>query len=794
MTGWFLSGGVIMWPLLALALGVVASALRAGIELSRNASDHALVPLLFWGVVALLVGALGTVTGLVLMARRIAAAGGVSPELVWGGLGVTLVSLVFGILIFLMSGFLWLALDAWRRRLASSHGAALVSLLLALASAAAGCDGTDPQGFVVSDSAGVRLAENLGTDRPFPATPARLGWLQPPDSALTAMPWGVAADPATGQIFVADGTSERVVVFAADGSFARTIGRAGGGPGEFRSATALALDEYGALAVWDAGRGIISRWSAEGQLLNERRAPVSYWGPGFAIRGDGVLAVTQATTGNQRRQSVVESSGAGDPVEVFAVTRELVPMDLPGMNVPAPRIFSPDLIWTARGDTILVLNGPGYRVDAYVEGRLVASMRRDIGPIPVTGEMAAARVEAGPYRGFMRRAGITADQIVAAVGYEEVTSPVEWLVADPSGNLWISRGSGRAVPDHVDVLAPDGRYLGTFDAPGLPVAFVSDSLFVALEVSELGQPLLGLYRLEAGPNAAGGSGGVSDLLAIPASERPLTDGEFRDCDGCPVLVVIPPGHFVMGRAPDEAPAAQDPKRPDWTEQVEEPRIEAEIAYPFALGKYEITWTEWERCVEAGGCTTGPEDAGFGRGDRPVIHVTRQDALDYVAWLSEHTGRAYRLPSEAEWEYAARAGTTTARWWGDEPGAGNTVCDGCGSRWDARSTAPVGSFPPNPFGLHDMLGNVFEWIADCWHPSHDGQPGDGTPRVETSPWWKDGACERPMHKGGAWSYYAWTTRAANRGFWRPRPVPPPWPHHSPAGGFRVAAELHDGVGD
>lgn len=510
MTDWFLSGGFIMWPLLVLAIGVVALAVRAAVTL-RRASTAAADPergaapvvgprslgaILFWGAVAFLVGALGTVVGIVIMARNISAAGGASAGLVWGGVGVALVSLVFGILVFLLSGFLWLALDGWRRRLAERSGSAATAwLLVAVVGFTAACGEADDGRFVVTDSAGITLAENVGPDRPFPATPVRLATLQAPDSALTAMPWGVAADPSTGRIFVADGTSERVVVFAADGGFVRTIGRAGGGPGEFRHPTAVALDESGALAVWDARRGIISRWSAEGDLLNEQRAPVSYWGPGFSIRRNGVLAVTQSTNGDERRQSLVEATAGSDPAELFAVTRELVRMDLPNMNMPAPRIFAPDLIWTTAGDTVLVLNGPDYRIEGYAEGRRVSSIRRDIAPIPVTGEMAAARVAAGPYQGFMRTAGLTVDQIVAAVGYEDVTSPVEWLSVDPSGRLWVSRGSGGPIPDRVDILDSDGRYLGTFDAPGLPVAFLSASTFVALEVTELGQPALGLYRL-----------------------------------------------------------------------------------------------------------------------------------------------------------------------------------------------------------------------------------------------------------------------------------------------------------
>lgn len=805
MIEWFRSGGVIMWPLLALAFGVIASAVRATTKLRKGARapadsgdpaartdtapGPALVPILFWGAVALLVGALGTVTGLIIMARRIPAAGGASPGLVWGGVGLALTSLAFGILIFLLSGLLWLGLHAWARRVATRAGGVTSALLLlAVSTLASGCADGDSGQVVVSDSAGIRVAENLGPDRRFPATPVRLASLQPPDSALTAMPWGVVANPETGTIFVADVTSERVVVFDAKGTFARTIGRAGEGPGEFRSPTALALAADGVLAVWDAGRGVISRWSAEGELLDERRAPLSYWGPGFAIRGDGVVAVTQSTTGDQRRQSLVESRGANQSRELFAVTRELVQMDLPGMSMPAPRIFAPDLIWTTAGDTILVLNGPEYRIDAYAQGRPVASIRRDMDPIIVTEQLAAARVGSGPYRAFMQRSGITPDQMVAAVGYEELASPIEWIATDPSGDLWVSRGSGLPVPDRVDVFAPDGRYAGTFDAPGFPVAFLSDSLFVALEITDLGEPVLGVYRLAAEAGRARVSGAMADAPdRRPDRPRPMkADGgahssqpsaqatwsppppdaqlvradELRDCALCPLMVVIPEGRFLMGspqgEAVDEAPE-------NWRHLLlsEKPQVEVEIGYPLAVGKYEVTFAEWDYCIEAGGCSHDPDDLGFGRGNRPVVNVNREQAREYLAWLSEETGHVYRLPSESEWEYAARAGSTTARPWGDEVGEGMAVCEGCGSRWDGRSTAPVGSFPANDFGLHDMMGNLFEWVSDCFQRGYDGLPTDGSPRLEASPYWENGTCTVHIRRGGSWGVPAWEMRSARR---------------------------------
>ena len=803
MTEWFLGGGIIMWPMLVLGIGVVASALRAGLRLRRaavsvttgqessshRASAPSLVPILFWGAVALLVGALGTATGLVIMARNTAAAGGGSARLVWGGVSLALISLVFGIVIFLISGLLWFTLDAWARRVRSRSGRSVSTILLVMVTGtlATACGAGDAGRFVVMDSAGITVMENLGPDRGLPVTPVRVGSLQPPDSALTAMPWAVVADPEAGRIFVADGTGERVIVFDENGRFVRTIGRAGDGPGEFRSPTALALDPGGVVAVWDAGRGVISRWSAKGELRDEQRAPIRYWGPGFATRGDGVVAVTQSTTGTQRRQSLVEAHDSGEPVELFAVTRELVPLNLPGMSMPAPRIFAPDLIWTTAGDTVLVLNGPEYRIDALAHGGTVTSIRRDIPPIAVTRELAAARVGSGPYGGFLRRTGITADQMVSAVGFEEVASPIEWLAVAPAGRLWVSRGTGLPVPDRVDVFAPDGRYEGTFNAPGFPVAFLSDTVFVALEITDLGEPVLGLYRLLAaaaaplvsernpgqpGPQGSRTPADASDRSSAgaavsatawspPPPDAELEPGdEFRDCPHCPVMVVLPRGRFLMGSPEGEA-VHEVPR--DWLHllQSEKPQVEIEVGYALAAGKYEVTFSQWDRCVAAGGCSHDPDDLGFGRGDRPVLNVDREQGREYLTWLSDETGHAYRLPSEAEWEYAARGASTTARPWGDRVEEGRAVCEDCGSAWDGRSTAPVGSFPANGFGLHDVMGNLFEWVSDCFERGYMDLPTDGSPRLEGSPYWENGTCTVHIRRGGSWSVPAWELRSARR---------------------------------
>jgi formylglycine-generating enzyme required for sulfatase activity len=177
-----------------------------------------------------------------------------------------------------------------------------------------------------------------------------------------------------------------------------------------------------------------------------------------------------------------------------------------------------------------------------------------------------------------------------------------------------------------------------------------------------------------------------------------------------------------------------------------------IAMPFAVGKFEVTFEEWDACVAQGGCSHRPDDRGWGRGRQPVMNVSWNDAQSYLAWLSRRTGKSYRLPSEAEWEYAAQAGS--GREAAAVRGANQANCDGCGSRWDNRQAAPAGSFAANAFGLHDMLGNVWEWTADCWNASHDAASADGSVRLT-------GDCSRRVLRGGSWGSFPEFTRSAHR---------------------------------
>ena len=241
--------------------------------------------------------------------------------------------------------------------------------------------------------------------------------------------------------------------------------------------------------------------------------------------------------------------------------------------------------------------------------------------------------------------------------------------------------------------------------------------------------------------------GVQVLLNSSGTEciKPGSGQSFRDCPNCPEMVVVPSGEFMMG-APD---TEKDRMKGEF------PQREVTIAAPFAIGKFEVTFTEWETCVANEGCIANksPDDRGWGKGRRPVINVSWNEARQYVEWLSAMTGKTYRLLTEAEWEYAARAGSTTAYSWGDEVGENNANCKGCKSEWDGKQTAPVGSFEPNGFGLYDMHGNVSEWVQDC-HVDYSKAASDGSAAPETP------GCIRVL-RGGSWSLNQRLMRAAVR---------------------------------
>ena len=249
------------------------------------------------------------------------------------------------------------------------------------------------------------------------------------------------------------------------------------------------------------------------------------------------------------------------------------------------------------------------------------------------------------------------------------------------------------------------------------------------------------------PNSAG-----ADPRRAPQASAPQT---FRDCPNCPEMVAVPAGEFLMGSPDSERGRGKN----------EGPQHKVTIAQPFAAGKFEVTFNEWDACAADHGCTNRPGDEGWGRGRHPVINVSWQDALEFTAWLAKKTGKPYRLLSEAEWEYAAR-GVTKATEPSTPFATGETISYrqanydanftyGPGQQGSYRQkTTDVGSFPKNAFGLYDMHGNVWEWVQDCYKPSYEGAPADGAP--VTLP-----RCDLHVLRGGSWNYYPKLLRSAYR---------------------------------
>jgi len=206
------------------------------------------------------------------------------------------------------------------------------------------------------------------------------------------------------------------------------------------------------------------------------------------------------------------------------------------------------------------------------------------------------------------------------------------------------------------------------------------------------------------------------------------------------MVELPAGNYQMGSPGNSLNYDEVPRHA--------------VSVPaFAVSQYEVTFAEYDRFARATGRRL-PYDESWGRGDRPVINVSWSDARAYTRWLSDQTGKSYRLPSEAEWEYAARAGSLTNFWWQDVSENLHANCFNCGSDWDAARTAPVGSFAANDFGLHDVAGNVQEWTADCYHGSYQGAPTDGSA-------WAQGGCDMRVVRGGAYTSPLDSLRSAKR---------------------------------
>jgi formylglycine-generating enzyme required for sulfatase activity len=257
---------------------------------------------------------------------------------------------------------------------------------------------------------------------------------------------------------------------------------------------------------------------------------------------------------------------------------------------------------------------------------------------------------------------------------------------------------------------------------------------------------------------------VRGHVLTAARERALRPGgpPFKECTDCPEMIVVAAGQFMMG-----SPERQGDKTGrEYLQHL------VTIPSRFAVGKSEVTFAEFEACVAHGSCDT-KIGSKWGRGRQPTINVTWYDAQHYAAWLTRITGKPYRLLSEAEYEYATRGGVRKAYPWGDKVGTDNANCGECNVE-PLKRTVPVNSFPANRFGLHDMVGNVAEWVEDCFHDNYNGAPDNGSP-------WLSDKCLRRVVRGGHWLSKKGAVRSASRDWW--------WEAEpKDTVGFRVAREL------
>ena len=261
-----------------------------------------------------------------------------------------------------------------------------------------------------------------------------------------------------------------------------------------------------------------------------------------------------------------------------------------------------------------------------------------------------------------------------------------------------------------------------------------------VDLPDAGSPVAASQSSKQAP--AGSQGPVAEK---PEAPEPAAVRSFRDAlpDGGPgpLMVELPAAGFLMGSAGN---SLNFDERPQHSVNLS----------AYAIGKYEVSFVEYDRFAKATGLRL-PSDEGWGRDDRPVINVSWKDAEAYARWLSEQTGHRYRLPSESEWEFAARGNTTNAFWWDGVTSTNPANCFDCGSRWDGTRTAPVGSFQANAFGLHDAAGNVQEWTGDCYQPNYQNAPSDGST-------WQSPGCTQRVVRGGSYNSPLDSVRSAKRG--------------------------------
>jgi formylglycine-generating enzyme required for sulfatase activity len=244
---------------------------------------------------------------------------------------------------------------------------------------------------------------------------------------------------------------------------------------------------------------------------------------------------------------------------------------------------------------------------------------------------------------------------------------------------------------------------------------------------------------------------VGQPLSLEREQALKPKDTFQECASCPGMIVVPDGNFTMGSLPGEVGHLDN----------ERPQHRVTFKRQFAVGRFAVTFDEWDACVGDGGCNGyKPRDMDWGGGRRPVINVSWEDAKTYIAWLSRKAGKTYRLLSEAEREYATRAGSTTPFWWGNAITTSQANYDGDNTYGDGakgeyrQKTLPVDSFEPNPWGLYQVHGNVWDWVEDCYDVNYIGTPTDGSA-------WTAADCKFRVIRGGSWLFMPGSLRSGSR---------------------------------
>lgn len=635
---------------------------------------------------------------------------------------------------------------------------------------------------------------------------------------------GAVVEDALGRVWVVDAPENEVRVFDRAGAFVRSVGREGEGPGEFKRIGPAFPGPNGQIWIEDIELARFEVFDTAGTRIAGHRSTIRQRGGWRHWTADGRLLAADVETRPDGEdhpfikihriddQGVLEVVGVAEPPGMPEPDPyQVVAFEYPeGGGIEQALPFTPmtGLANGRDGDWWLLCASCGRNsydlVRMNADGDTLLTIRRRYDPVVIPEDVrrdalsSLERYEDGAIRVTPR---LSLDLIPGEY------PPFGGMMAASDGVLWLQAATadGRT---GFDVFSADGRYLGQPEVrsslDGMRFQTITTNSIYAVAYDELG--INQVVRLDidrepfrdgaatgaSAPGGPQGDGVVSDVgeaegaghdVSANVSEAPEPEsvptppgGAFQDCAACPWMIEVPAGSFLMG----------SPESEEGRHENEGPRHRVEVA-AFAAGVYEVTFDEWEACLAAGGCSYAPPEVGP-RGLTPVMWVEWEHTQEYIAWLSRETGEEYRLLTEAEWEYAARAGSTTARYWGDSDRdqcrhangfdrvghdtIGNlyrqpVACDdGHGRR------APVGSYLPNAFGLYDMLGNVLEWTQDCWNGSYEGTPVDGTA-------WESGRCDIRVVRGGHYldesrylrSSVRWATDIANQQF-----------------GFRVARDL------